>query len=77
MVMTNRMRASSISELVSSFVEASPKFSARVAETVVPLANSECGMAKKLPPITIDTAMVSPSARPRPRNTAPAMPDRA
>ncbi len=45
MVMTNRMSASSISELVSSFVEASPKFSASVAETVVPLANSECGMA--------------------------------
>ena len=77
MVMTKRMSASSISELVSSLLYASGKFSASVAETVVPFANRECGMAKKLPPITIETAIVSPKARPRPRNTAPAMPDSA
>ena len=55
---------------------ASPNSVAIVDASVAPLENSEWGMSG-FDPITIATAIVSPSARPAPNAIAPRMPVRA
>ncbi|MNT95334.1 hypothetical protein D3C72_2371920 [compost metagenome] len=75
-VMKNRIRPSSISAAVCRPAPASANSLASAEVMLLPGENSDALSSRLVLPITKVTAMVSPSARPRPSITPPMTPAR-